>query len=239
MFRLSIERAINYCVQLMRSTDISSLLTTSQEKAVTNTLRNILISLKQKQETLFNIAATNKPPPSIESLTCFMYHTLESAGGDASSHLGSVPTSQTGSKLSIPAICRLQNVHEALVSSTKSILGSEHNSSFQLFPTGTTSNSGKSTKSIRSLVNSVSTTCTHLYVQCGQLWKKYGFEYYGSDTHRLVMTPNTEKCLYSLMKGLSEDAGGVLLRDSTSEELVKELAMVRIAYTCSITENNS
>ena len=214
----------------MRSTDISSLLTTSQEKAVTNTLKNIIISLKQKQETLFNIATMDESQASIESLACFMYHTLESAGGDVNSHLGSVPPSLTGSKSSIPAICRLQNIHEALVSSTKSILGppSKCNSSSQLFPT-IASNSGKSTKSIRSLVNSVSTTCTHLYVQCGQLWKKYGFEYYGSSTHRLLMTPNTERCLYSLMKGLSEDTGGILIKESTSEELVKELAMVCIA----------
>ena len=73
----------------------------------------------------------------------------------------------------------------------------------------------------------ISTQC---YVQYGPLWRKYGFEYRDSADMKMGLTPNTERCLFHLMQGVSEYGGGLVVGDVSSgkEELGKEVARVSL-----------
>ena len=226
--RLSVERATSYCIQLIRSIRVSSPLTEPQTNAVTNTLRNIILLLKHKEDILSCLLAKSSPP-NIISLMYILYHTVDynnTTGARNTSRLGSIAPSLAASRSSIsqaiPAISRLQNAHEALVNSTKSLLSSKQS-------TGLPGNSADgSTKSIRSLVTTVPSIPTQCYVQCGLQLTKYGFDYHGNGGIKVALTPNTEKCLYEMMKGLSQQGGGFVVRNdgSVNEEFGKELALV-------------
>ena len=225
---MNVERAINYCVQLMRSVVSSSVLSESSSRAVSNTLKKIIILLKHKQE-IIKSDITSTTAPSMDTLMCILYHSYESTiTTQNNSRLGSVAASLTTSRSSIsqatPAISRLQNAPEALVGSSRSLLSSKH--SQQMY-------SSKSSMSTKSLLPCISSIPTYCYVQCGNQWFNYGFEYEGNENMKMVITPNTERCLLHLMHGLAECNGVILTGDvcSGKKELGKNVAKVQ-SYAC-------
>ncbi len=228
---------------MIRSIRVSSPLTEPQTNAVTNTLRNIILLLKHKQD-VFSCLIAKSCPPDITTLTSILYHLVDCGSNTNTcntnthtntnstrnnSRLGSLVPSLVASRSSItqalPAISRLQNAHEALVNSSKSLLSSKQNGGSQSMP-----GNGTESPTIRRLVTTVPSIPTQCYVQCGLQLNSYGFEYHGNVDIKIPLTPNTEKCLYQMMRGLSCHGGGYTISDTTcaNEELGKELSMVSV-----------
>ena len=147
--------------------------------------------------------------------------------------LDSILDNRPGVDLSLHLLYQNVNgypTHRSLSQPSFSSIHSGRSSPTLAFPLVASTKSLLSSKHSLTAKSSLLSTPTHCSIQCGPHSFPYGYEYSGSAARKLVLTPATERCLFTLLQSCAQYKAGMMTGTlgSGGPETALELAQVCI-----------
>ncbi len=246
--RSRLSNAIELITELVRSLGRDSGKGTVKRSSFV-VLQNLILILMHKTGILKAILDTK-----VAAVSCFnwRYRILYSTDTDtlyqdhckiqkertlASSFSSLAPSSKlTGKAASLGY--RLQNSSHSLVASSKSLLSSKNNLMSTTKATNEHKSSVTSSIVLTELTSSRRAVPTKCMVHCGESIVPYGFEYLSLDS-RLVLAPESESCILSMVNSLAQFNSCSLHGGPVSgkTETGREIAKVQCIYLYCIGHN--
>ena len=128
--------------------------------------------------------------------------------------------------------------HPSLSQPSFSSIHSDRSSPALAFPLVASTKSLLSSKHSLTAKSSPLSTPTYCSVQCGPNSFPYGYEYGGNAAGRIVLTPATERCLFTLLQSCAQWKAGMVTGTPGSEGTETALELAQVCSLVTAVSNN-